>query len=560
MAVLQVIRGHNVGTQYELANDRSVLGRHPECDIVLDVGAISREHAQIVRVNKDWFVEDLKSRNGTFVNGRMVSGRHPLRENDQLKICDLLFSFHHEQPGLLPPRAVTTTPNIHDSAIVIDDAGGAATTIMSSYDTSRTALQVGVNPEMKLKALLEITRNLGSAIAMEQVLPKVLDSLFKVFVQADRGFVVLLGDDGKTLIPKAVKHRRPGAEDVIRISRTVVEQVIGSREAILSADAATDSRFDTSQSIADFRIRSMMCAPLLGSEGHALGVIQIDTLDQRSRFQQDDLDVLASVACQAAVAVENAQLHEAAMDRRALERDLHLAHIVQQGILPSAPPRVPGYEFFDYYDPAQQVGGDYFDYVSLPNGRLAVILADVSGKGVPAALLMAKLSSEARYCLVSEADPASAMNRLNAVFQRGGWEDRFVTTIMAVLDLNQNEITIANAGHMAPLLRHADGRVEAIGDDCAGVPLGVDADCTYHQFCCKLEPGDLLTVFTDGISEAMNERGDLYSIDRLESQLQGAVSGAVALGNRVLSDVKQFVGTRAQSDDMCLICFGRPAA
>ncbi|HWA98612.1 MAG TPA: GAF domain-containing SpoIIE family protein phosphatase, partial [Pirellulales bacterium] len=325
-------------------------------------------------------------------------------------------------------------------------------------------------------------------------------------------------------------------------------------------DAATDTRFDTSQSIADFRIRSMMCAPLLASEGQALGVIQIDTLDQRSRFQQDDLDVLASVACQAAVAVENAQLHEAAMDRRALERDLHLAHIVQQGILPGAPPRVNGYEFFDFYDPAQQVGGDYFDYVSLPNARLAVILADVSGKGVPAALIMARLSSEARYCLVSEASPAAAMSRLNGIFGRGGWEDRFVTAVMAVIDLNKHEITIANAGHMAPLLRHGNGTIEAIGDEAAGVPLGVDSGYQYEQCTCSLARGDMMSIFTDGISEAMNEKNELYGFERLRSQLAPPVTGAVALGNRILSDVKHFVGARAQSDDMCLICFGRAGA
>ncbi len=245
-------------------------------------------------------------------------------------------------------------------------------------------------------------------------MPKLLDSLFKIFMQADRGFVILRSRPTAALVPKAIKHRRPDMEDQIRISRTIVNQVMTSKEAILSADAANDARFDTSQSIADFRIRSMMCAPLVDSDGKSLGVIQIDTLDQRHRFQKDDLDVLASVASQAAFAVDNAQLHETSLKQQSLERDLELAHKVQRGLLPAAPPQVAGYHFFDFYEPANQVGGDYYDYVELPGDRLAVVLADVSGKGVSAALLMAKLSGEVRYCLASEPNPAAAMNRINA--------------------------------------------------------------------------------------------------------------------------------------------------
>ncbi|HEX3869840.1 MAG TPA: SpoIIE family protein phosphatase [Pirellulales bacterium] len=559
MPQLLIIRGNNLGQEYPLDRDRFVVGRHPECDIVIDVGAVSREHAQIVRVNKEWFVEDLKSRNGTFLNGRQVVGRQRLKDNDQVKICDVLFRFDQQDGAALPPQATPQSSiNVSDSAILVDDAV-RTTTIMSSVDTSRTNLQIGVRPEVKLKALLEITRNLGSAIALDQVLPKTLDSLFKIFIQADRGFVVLWDSDRKNLVPKAVKHRKVDAEDTIRISRTVVQQVMDSKEAVLSADAATDERFDMSRSIADFRIRSMMCAPLLSSSGEAMGVIQIDTLDQRSRFQQEDLDVLASVACQAAVAVENAQLHEEALERQGMERDLDLAHKVQQGILPSAPPKVAGYEFFDYYGPAKQVGGDYFDYVSLPNSRLAVVLADVSGKGVSAALLMAKLSSEARYCLVSEADPASAMNRLNAIFGRGGWEDRFVTTVMAVIDLVNHTVTLANAGHMAPLLRRKNGKVEDIGDETAGVPLGVDSDYCYGQSQCTLKPGDLMVVYTDGVSEAMGDKGALFGLERIRAQVAGASSTPATVGARVLDDVRRFVGAHTQSDDMCLICFGRPA-
>lgn len=565
MAFLQALNGLNAGQLIPLEGKRAVLGRHPDCDIVLDVGAVSRQHAQILELDHHFYVEDLESRNGTFVNNEPVKGRQRLQENDQVKVCDLLFSFH-----LTPPRS---SPHQEDSnelqaapsqsgglALLVEDTNLSSSTIMSTVKTSRAGLRASpVNAEMKLKALLEITHTLGAALSLDEVLPKLLDSLFKIFLQADRGFVVLQAGENGPLVPKAVKHRRAGGQETIRISRTIVRQAMESKEAILSADAATDSRFDSSQSIADFRIRSMMCAPLVDSDGRALGVIQIDTLDQRTPFLQDDLDVLASVAGQAAFAVENAQLHEAALRRQALERDLQLARTVQQGFLPQAAPEVEGYEFFDFYQPANQVGGDYFDYVPLPGERLAVILADVSGKGIAAALLMAKLSSEARYVLASSSGPAEALMRLNAGFT-GSWEDRFVTCALAVLDCRTHEVQLANAGHMAPFLRHPDQRVESVGAEQTGVPLGVAADFPYEQVSIALESGAGLALFTDGFSEAMNRDNELYGLKRLERQLHANASGVKQLGQQILSDVKQFVGNRSQSDDMCLICFGRNPA
>lgn len=561
MALLQVIKGLNPGQQFPLEKPRAVLGRHPECDIVLDVGAISRQHAQILCEGNDFYVEDLKSRNGTFVNGELVQGRRKLAENDRVKICDLLFTFHLGQPSarLIGETVESDDMSSSGGALMVDDAGASNTTIMSTLDVaaSRSGVQLAVKPEVKLKALLEIIRTLGPALSLDQVLNKALDSLFRIFLQADRGFVVLREPQRGTLVPMAVKHRRGGQEETIRISRTIVNQVMTTKEAILSADAASDARFDSSQSVADFRIRSMMCAPLVDSGNRALGVIQIDTLDQRSRFQQEDLDVLASVAGVAAIAVENAQLHETALQQQKLESDLELAHKVQQGILPSAPPKVDGYSFFDFYEPASQVGGDYFDYVPLSGNRLAMVLADVSGKGISASLLVAKLSSEARYCLASESDPAEALNRLNASFSRGGWQDRFVTMIAAILDLDRHEVTLANAGHMAPILRRRNRKLEQVGDEVAGLPVGVDADQRYELCRLALEPGDSLTIFTDGISEAFNARKEQYGFDRLHRVLSIDVPSVQALGGRILDDVRQFVGNHPQSDDMCLICFGR---
>ena len=335
MAFLELQSGENSGERYVLTLDRYILGRHPDCDIVLDVGAISRQHAQIERRDGQFVVEDLQSRNGTFVNGEAIQGPHVLKEGDRLKICDLSFTFYIDAPTGKTVTAGNLATLMGGGVLVDDTDNITRSSIMSKLDiTSGSAgVRLSVNPEAKLRALIEITQNLRKSLAVDKVLPKLLDSLFKIFMQADRGFVVLRGPVEGQLKLQAVKQRREEAEDTIRISRTIMNQVLTQRQAILSADAATDARFEMSQSIADFRIRSMMCAPLVNSDGEVLGAIQIDTLDQRSQFQQDDLDMLAGVAGQAAFALENAQLHEQALKQHQIQRDLELAHKVQQGLL-----------------------------------------------------------------------------------------------------------------------------------------------------------------------------------------------------------------------------------
>ena len=562
MAILEVFAGTNVGEQVKLAEGRAIMGRHPDCDIVLDAGAVSRQHAQITCIDGEYFVEDLHSRNGTFVNGTQIQGPHRLSDGDRLKICDLAFTFYRNQPSQRATLGPGGMETVIGGAMLVDDDDSETvghSTIMSKLDISSDAagVRLGVNPEMKLRALIEITQNLRRSLAVDGVLPKLLDSLFKIFVQADRGFVVLRGPAEGQLLIKAVKQRRPDGDESIRISRTIVNDVLTNKQAILSADAATDSRFQMSQSIADFRIRSMMCAPLVNSEGEAMGAIQIDTLDQRSRFQQDDLDMLAGVAGQAAFVLENAQLHEQSLKQHQIERDLELAHKVQQGLLPAAPPKIDKYHFFDFYEPANQVGGDFYDYIRLSGDRLAIILADVSGKGVSAALVMAKLSAEVRYCLASESTAAAAINRINNTFCHSGWDDRFVTMVLALLDPQREEATIVNAGHMPPLLRRGMNRVESIGGELSGVPLGVDADYQYNSSTVRLAPGDFMTLFTDGISEAMNPENQLYGIERLTKQVGNPAADVAVLGRQILDDVKRFVNGRPQSDDMCLLCFGR---
>jgi serine phosphatase RsbU (regulator of sigma subunit) len=563
MAYLTANNGPDSGHRYELKQPLSLVGRHPDCQIHVDVGAVSRQHAQIIREGSEFFVEDLKSRNGTFLNDKRVEGRMKLGQGDLIRVCDVAFTYYADLPLGAPPGGSTSKGKSGAGAVMgtvfIDDAEqDSSSTIMTKLDVSshHGRVQLSASPEVKLNALLEITRSLGKALAQDEVLPQVLNSLFKIFVQADRGFIVMKTEDGR-LIPMWTKLRRETSDDTIRISRTIVNQVMESQEAILSADAATDTRFEMSQSIADFRIRSMMCAPLVNSEGKSMGVLQIDTLDQRKRFQAEDLEVLASVASQAGIAIHAAQMHENALRQRAVERDLEVAHEVQRGFLPERPPDVDGYQFFDYYEPANHVGGDYYDYIRLPDGRVAAIVADVVGHGIAAALLMAKLSAEARYSLASEENVATAVIKLNDGMSRLGL-DRFVTMIVTVLDPRSHEVTIVNAGHMAPLLRRTDGAVDEPGEDLAGLPLGITAGLEYQQLKVKLEPGELLILYTDGVNESMSADGEMYGIDRIRKIVADSADAEPGqLGQSIIDDVDRFLKNAQQDDDMCLVCYGR---
>jgi serine phosphatase RsbU (regulator of sigma subunit) len=220
---------------------------------------------------------------------------------------------------------------------------------------------------------------------------------------------------------------------------------------------------------------------------------------------------------------------------------------------------VPGYQFFDYYEAANQVGGDFYDYISLRDGRVAVVLADVSGKGVAAALVMARLSAEVRYWLASEPSAAKAVSRINESFCRSGWEDRFATFVLALLDPRENRVTVVNAGHMPPIVRHDAGQVEEVAPAISGLPLGVADGYEYDAAEFGLAPGEMLELFTDGISEALNPANELYTLERLAQQSAHSANGADDLGRAILDDVKRHASGRAQSDDMCLVVFGRNA-
>ncbi len=245
--------------------------------------------------------------------------------------------------------------------------------------------------------------------------------------------------------------------------------------------------------------------------------------------------------------------------RARIKFDLDMARGVQRGFLPLELPKVPGYEFFAHYEAAQEVGGDYYDFISLPRNRVAVVLGDVAGKGVAAALLMAKLSADARFCMLTEPDPATAVKKLNSLMKQSVIADRFVTLIVAVLDSANHTVTLVNAGHPSPLIYTSDTRTvgDVISSDVAGLPLGILDDFTYASCQVSLQPGDSILAFTDGVTEAMDIEGNQLQMEGVHAAVQGASYSSRELGEQVVKVVKQFATGRSQHDDIALVGFGR---
>jgi sigma-B regulation protein RsbU (phosphoserine phosphatase) len=545
MPSLQILQGANEGKTIQLDGGPFTIGRNPDCDMVIPVTSVSREHARIIRVGERFFIEDLKSRNRTFVNNQLVpeESRVPLKNNDKIRICDFVATFRDLEEE--------------------EEEDESASTIEATLTQQGSQLLLETQPAEKLRALIEISGNLNKTLKLDELLPRIADTLFDIFRQADRCFIIQRDEeDPSKLRPREVRTRRERDESTARFSRAIVHRCLETGQAYLTDDAMKDNQFQLSQSVIDFRIRSVMCVPMCTSEGKATGVVQLDTQDRSKKFTTEDLKLLWAVANQAAISVENARLHEESLLQQKLERDLELAHQVQLSFLPSQFPEVAGYEFAACYEPAQAVGGDYYTFVPLPNGRLAVVLADVAGKGIPASLLVARLSSDANLALLTESDPARAIAKLNdMLYEFTSQVDRFVTLALAVLDTNTHTITLVNAGHLSPLRYRSEPlTIEGtVPNEVAGVPLGIMDGYMFDSCQITLHPGDSLLFFTDGVTDPVDLSQRPFGLKGIEETLQGAGNtSAQQLVERLFQSVqKHAAGSNSQYDDITLVCMKR---
>lgn len=540
-AHLAVLKGPQPGRQFPLRPSETVLGRQADSHVSLESQAVSRHHARILCEEDRFFVEDMQSSNGTYVNGKRVHGRVPLTPEDTLQVGPYVMALR-----------LSKGPAFVDSDVVIRS--------QVSADPSRLAIQ-GQDATSKLKVVLEIAQHLARTLDPELLLGKLLDHLMGLFPQADRGMVVLC--EGDALAVRAQRFRTSQDLTNAPYSRTVVRRALDDGLGLLSEDICADQRFQGSSTVASLQLRCLMCVPMICQDGRRLGVIQLDSTRHGRPFRVEDLELVTAVALQAAVVLDNAALHAELLREERLRREVAIAQDIQKSFLPTnfPDPAKVGFELFARIVPAREVSGDLYDFFPLRDGRWAFFVGDVAGKGIPAALFIIAIRTLSRHVAASGTGPADTLARLNAALAEDNLTGVFVTILHGVYDPATGEVALASGGHPAPLLRRGDGSVEEV-PVAAGRFLGyAEGGLQLADHRLRLEPGEMLVLYTDGFSEA--HPGDttrMFGVPRLKEALAACDAGSPleAVADRVRAAADDFVGRgRPQQDDQTLLILRR---
>jgi serine phosphatase RsbU (regulator of sigma subunit) len=412
----------------------------------------------------------------------------------------------------------------------------------------------------RLALLCDLTRSFTSSLDLDRVLNRVMDEVIAT-VHAERGFVMLHEPDGGLSFRVARGIEQTTIEDPqFQVSRSIIERVAQEGEPLLTSDALKDDRLSSRRSVTILGLRSVLCVPLKTRE-QMVGVVYVDSRIRAGMFSRADLELLTAIAASAAIAIENARLYQVAVERGRLERELQVAREVQTSLLPRDTPHVSGWEFAAQWKPAQQVAGDYYDFVPLDGGRVGLVIADVSGKGMPAALFMAMTRSTIRACIDHIRSPAEAIALANRLIHADATGGMFVTLFYALLDPSAGEMAYVNAGHNPPLLCRATGPngPEQISElERTGMALGVLDDVPYLQRTVQFDPGDLVLFYTDGVTEATDDVDQDFGVQRLRQILAERHAAPVAeVVSAIERALQAHVGDLAPFDDVTMVAIRR---
>ncbi len=409
----------------------------------------------------------------------------------------------------------------------------------------------------RLSTLIEVNALISSTLNLDQILENMM-AISKQVMNADASSLMLIDEKTNELVYQVALGtvgEKLKQEFRLKLGQGIAGTVAQEGRPLLLEDAYTHPKFHRAHDDATgYRTRSMITVPLKVGE-RITGVAQVINRLDNMPFDQDDLELFIALCSLAAIAIENAKMHRSLMEKQRLVRDMEFARTVQESFLPQKTPEIAGYQFSAHYTPAQEVGGDFYDFIQIDRKRTGIVIGDVSGKGVPAALSMAKLGSDLRTLAFTEKTPAAALERLNDMLAERSRRGMFATLLYLELDPQTGNLSISNAGHLPLIIKKSDGSVTKRSTS-GGSPLGILTGMKFGQETATLDPGDIVILYTDGIIEAMNARDELYGFERFEAVIRNAPSFPEALKSVIVDDVNKFTGLSPQHDDMTMVCFG----
>jgi serine phosphatase RsbU (regulator of sigma subunit)/pSer/pThr/pTyr-binding forkhead associated (FHA) protein len=515
------------------------IGRDGMCEIVLNDLKASRRHARVTREEDGrCVVEDLGSKNGTFVGGKPIR-RHLLSAGDRIEIGTTVLVFR-ETAGARGSAGYTIEEDTKE-------------TERASFVGRRERLLL---PQRRLEMLSDLAERLVRLQNRGELLKEVMDICFET-LRFERGLIALKAKPGGPPEEPIVRNLREDAAGRFTISRSILNRALDLGERTIINDSQAEL-VDPTVSIATNNIRSAMCVPL-EYRGEILGVIYGDRISSTTQYDREDVDFLAALARQASIGLTNATLLEEHSRMVQLENELNVARQIQTGLFPPDFEPRAGLRIRAFNEPGRQVSGDYYDIVPLSGERVGLVIADVAGKGVAAALLMANLQAAVRVTLPEGDDLGELVGRWNRLICENTDLSKFVTLLLAVVNPQLRSVEIANAGHLPPYVLSGGDKIDTLAGP-THLPLGVEDGERYDTIERQFGTEEVsLFMCTDGVPEAMNEQEELFGERRMvEALTESERLSPEALIASVRNRVKRFSGRAPQSDDITILAVQLP--
>ncbi len=413
-----------------------------------------------------------------------------------------------------------------------------------------------------LKECFRISGLINSSLQLDQVLENIMTTSRSI-LNADACSLMLVDEKSGELVFEVaqgpVANKLKGGMRIKR-GQGIAGSVYDTGEPLLIENAYEDSRFNKEfDRMTGYRTQTILCVPLKIKE-RVIGVSQVINKLDGSSFNGEDKETLSLLCANAAIAVENARLHDEIVRSRLVEQDLAFARSIQLSFLPQEMPKLRGFRFSAHYQPARQIGGDFYDFIPLDDDHIGVLIGDVSGKGVSAALFMARFTTDFRVLAVREKDPEKLISRINNSVCAQSCQGMFITLLFLVLNKSSGEAVYVNAGHLPPIIWNSSEREYVTVRGIGGPPIGIVPDLHYASGKLSLSPGACILLSTDGLVEAKNDQGCQFGWEGIENCLTAGASDVESAKSRISFSVSQFAGECPQSDDITLVLVGFAAS